>query len=53
MPTILRVLGFRFFFYSLEPREPPQVYVAHGSKAAKYWLDPWNLRSRMAFAHMS
>jgi hypothetical protein len=43
VPTILRVLDFRFFFYSLEPGEPPHVHVAHGSKAAKYWLDPVEL----------
>jgi len=43
MPTILRLLGFRLFFYSLEPGEPPHVHVAHGSKAAKYWLDPVEL----------
>jgi Domain of unknown function (DUF4160) len=40
MPTILRVLGFRFLFYSLESGEPPHVHVTHGSKAAKHWLDP-------------
>lgn len=37
MPTVLRILGFRFFFYSLENGEPPHVHVAHGDKVAKYW----------------
>jgi hypothetical protein len=33
MPTVLRVSGFRFFFYSLEGNEP-----AHS--VAKFWLEP-------------
>ena len=49
MPTVLRILGFRFFFYSLERGEPPHVHVAHGSKAAKYWLDPVELASSDGF----
>ena len=49
MPTILRVLGFRFFFYSLETGEPPHVHVAHGGKSAKYWLDPIELAKSEGF----
>src|ERR1019366_8506659 len=49
MPTILRVLGFRFFFYSLEAGEPPRVHVAHGGKSAKYWLDPVELANSDGF----
>jgi Domain of unknown function (DUF4160) len=40
MPTVLRVSGFRFFFYSLEGSEPPHIHVEHGDKVAKFWLDP-------------
>ena len=40
MPTILRNLGFRFFFYSLEGSEPPHVHVEHGDNVVKFWLDP-------------
>ena len=40
MPTVLRTLGFRFFFYSLEGSEPPHVHVEHGDSVAKFWLDP-------------
>jgi hypothetical protein len=45
MPTILRVAGYRFFFYSDEgdPREPPHIHVAAGEKTAKFWLDPVEL----------
>lgn len=40
MPTVLRMLGYRFFFYSLEGHEPPHIHVERGDKLAKYWLDP-------------
>lgn len=40
MPTILRVLGFRFFFYSDEGNEPPHIHVEKGKGRGKYWLDP-------------
>jgi len=49
MPTVLRLDGFRFFFYSLDRGEPPHVHVAQGSKAAKYWLDPVELASSEGF----
>lgn len=40
MPTILRLLGFRFFFYSNEGNEPPHVHIEKGDAEGKYWLDP-------------
>ncbi|HEY1942033.1 MAG TPA: DUF4160 domain-containing protein [Roseiarcus sp.] len=43
MPTILRLNGIRFFFYSLENGEPPHVHVELGDKTAKFWLDPVEL----------
>ena len=47
MPTILRSVGFRFFFYSQESSEPPHIHVESGDATAKYWLDPVALaRSR-------
>ena len=49
MPTVLRIEGFRFFFYSAEPGEPPHVHVAHSGKVAKYWLDPVELASSEGF----
>jgi Domain of unknown function (DUF4160) len=30
MPTLLRIEGFRFFFYSSEGQEPPHVHVEKG-----------------------
>lgn len=40
MPTILRVEGFRFFFFSNEGTEPPHIHVELGAGHAKYWLEP-------------
>jgi hypothetical protein len=43
MPTLLRVDGFRFFFYSNERQEPPHVHVEKGRGEAKLWLQPVEL----------
>lgn len=40
MPTILKKLGFRFFFYSNEGNEPPHVHVEKAEAEGKYWLKP-------------
>jgi Domain of unknown function (DUF4160) len=40
MPTVLRISGFRFFFYSLEGSEPPHIHVEQGDRVAKFWLNP-------------
>ena len=40
MPTVLRISGFRFFFYSLEGSEPVHIHVEQGDRVAKFWLDP-------------
>jgi len=40
VPTLLRVEGFRFSFYSGDGVEPPHVHVAKGDAAAKVWLQP-------------
>lgn len=38
MPTVLRVDGYRFFFFSNEGNEPPHIHVQKGDGAAKIWL---------------
>ena len=43
MPTLLRVEGFRFFFFSNEGQEPPHVHVSKGDGIAKLWLTPLQL----------
>ena len=40
MPTVLRIDGNRFFFFSNEGDEPPHVHVETAESAAKFWLDP-------------
>ena len=47
MPTVLRLLNWRFHFYSDEGTEPPHIHVDTGDGECKYWLEPVQLaRSR-------
>jgi hypothetical protein len=43
MPTILRLFGWRFHFYSNEGTEPPHIHVATSDGECKYWLSPVRL----------
>jgi len=47
MPVVLRIEGFRFFFYSNEgnPLEAPHIHVRKAGAEAKFWLTP---ESRLA-----
>ncbi|WP_242027605.1 DUF4160 domain-containing protein [Cyanobacterium aponinum] len=36
MPTILRYKGYRFYFYSHEPNEPPRIHVDKDNLSAKF-----------------
>jgi hypothetical protein len=38
-PTVLRIRGYRFYFFSREERRP-HVHVQHASGEAKFWLEP-------------
>lgn len=40
MPVILRVKGYRFWFYAADLDEPPHVHVGKGNSEAKYWIEP-------------
>lgn len=40
MPTVLRLLGWRFHFYSDEGSEPPHIHVDTGDGECKFWLSP-------------
>lgn len=40
MPVILRVKGYRFWFYEADLDEPPHVHVGKAGMEAKYWLNP-------------
>jgi CubicO group peptidase (beta-lactamase class C family) len=39
MPTILKILGWRFFFYANEGNEPIHIHCQKGDSEAKYWID--------------
>lgn len=49
MPTVARIGQFRFFFYSLENREPAHIHVEHNDATAKFWLTPVRLASHKGF----
>ncbi|MDR5897465.1 DUF4160 domain-containing protein [Halomonas vilamensis] len=42
MPVVLRLQGFKFFFYSNEgdPLEPAHIHVFKAGSEAKFWLLP-------------
>ena len=40
VPVVLRVKGYRFWFYEADSEEPPHVHVGKADKEAKYWLNP-------------
>ena len=40
IPTVLRIDGYRFFFYSNENNEPAHIHVEKGNVEGKIWLEP-------------
>jgi hypothetical protein len=40
MPVVLRVKGYRFWFYEADLDEPAHVHVGKEGHEAKYWLNP-------------
>jgi len=49
MPTILLIMGWRFFFYSNERNEPIHIHAGKAEKECKYWLDPKHFDIAEAF----
>ena len=49
VPTVLRVAGFRFYFWSRENREPPHVHMEQAERYAKFWLSPVLLADARGF----
>lgn len=43
MPTVKRIKGHRFYFFSKEDNEPPHIHVETAENAAKFWLRPIEL----------
>ena len=50
MPTVLRVRGFRFFFFSNEANEPVHIHVESDDKYAKFWLEPVQLAKSVGYS---
>ncbi len=40
MPEVLRIRGFRFFFFSREGNEPHHIHIQQAERYAKFWLQP-------------
>jgi hypothetical protein len=49
MPTVLRIKGYRFFFFSLEGNEPPHIHIEQAERYAKFWLLPIQLDRSKGF----
>jgi hypothetical protein len=49
MPTILRIAGYRFFFFSNEGQEPAHIHVESGGSYAKFWIDPVVLATSVGY----
>lgn len=49
MPVILRIRGYRFWFYSADLDEPPHVHAGKAGNEAKYWLSPVRLARQRGF----
>lgn len=49
MPTVLRVGGHRFFFFSRESDEPPHIHVETAENYAKFWLYPVALAKSVGY----
>ena len=43
MPTVLRVNGYKFWFYEADLAEPSHVHVGKNGKEGKFWLQPIDL----------
>ena len=50
MPTILRAGGFRVYFYSHEPNEPPHVHIDKDVATAKVWLHHASVARSIGFS---
>ena len=49
MPTILRIEGYRFYFYSHEPNEPPHVHIDKAGATMKVWLEDLRVAKSRGF----
>ena len=51
MPVVLRVNGYKFFFYEADvANEPPHVHIDRDGYSAKFWLRKVTLAHNLGFA---
>ncbi len=43
MPVVLRIKGYKFWFYEADLAEPPHIHVGKQGREAKFWLNPVTL----------
>lgn len=51
MPTILLIMGWRFFFYANEGNEPIHIHCRKGDMECRYWLDRENFAVEEAYGY--
>jgi hypothetical protein len=51
MPTVLYIMGWRFFFYADEGNEPIHIHCRKAEKECKYWLDIENFDVEEAYSY--
>ena len=51
VPTVLRIDGYRFFFYSGDRMEPIHIHVESAGATAKVWLSPARLDRSHGFSN--
>ena len=49
MPEVLRVRGYRFFFFSREEHEPRHIHVEQAERYAEFCLEPIELVETRGF----
>jgi hypothetical protein len=50
MPTVLRIGGYRFHFYSDEGMEPPHIHARCAEGECKFWLAPIMLAKNLGLS---
>ncbi|OGW02040.1 MAG: hypothetical protein A2889_03910 [Nitrospinae bacterium RIFCSPLOWO2_01_FULL_39_10] len=51
MPTILFIMGWRFFFYANERNEPIHIHCQKAEMECKYWLGVENFTLEEAYSY--
>lgn len=51
MPTVLKINGWRLFFYANEGTEPIHIHAEKGEMECKYWLDVEEFEISEAFSY--